>query len=131
MLVSIPVPAGDLIDRISILRIKKKRIPDRPTRVRIGRELTRLVQIRNAKPALATRKVRQKELLLQAQNQRLWDLEDRLRCLEAKKSFGRSFVATARRVYLTNDKRARLKQEIDLLAGSTLREEKWFSAGDC
>jgi len=127
MRVYIPVSAGDLIDRITILRIKKAAIPDRKAVANVEQELDHLLAIRNCFPKLEARAVRARERELLRQNRALWRIEDRLRALEAKKDFGKSFVAAARKVYRTNDERARLKREINDLAGSALREEKWFS----
>jgi len=127
MRVYIPISAGDLIDRITILTIKKSHIPDPAKLANVDLELQSLAAIRNCFPKLLGRAVKAKEKLLHKQNATLWDTEDLLRALEAKKDFGAGFVAAARRVYRTNDRRARLKREIDALVGSALREEKWFS----
>ena len=125
--VYIPVSAGDLIDRITILRIKKARIPDKAKLANVDQELQSLIAIRACFPKLLGRAVKARERQLHTENAILWDIEDLLRALESKKSFGKDFVAAARRVYRTNDRRARLKREIDALVGSALREEKWFS----
>ncbi len=125
--VYIPVSAGDLIDRITILRIKKARIPDKAKLANVDQELQSLIAIRACFPKLLGRAVKARERQLHTENAILWDVEDLLRALESKKSFGKDFVAAARRVYRTNDRRARLKREIDALVGSALREEKWFS----
>lgn len=127
MRVYIPVSAGDLIDRITILRIKKAQIPDKTKLANVDQELQSLIAIRACFPKLLGRAVRAKERQLHKENATLWNVEDLLRALEAKKTFGTDFVAAARRVYRTNDRRARLKREIDALVGSALREEKWFS----
>ncbi len=127
MRVYIPVSAGDLIDRITILRIKKAHIPDVAKLVNVDQELQSLIAIRNCFPKLLGRAVKAKETTLHKENSALWRTEDLLRALEAQKDFGKPFVAAARRVYRTNDRRARLKREIDALVGSVLREEKWFS----
>jgi hypothetical protein len=127
MRVYIPASAGDLIDRITILRIKKALIPDRRAVANVGQELDHLLAIRHCFPKLGSRAVRARERELQKQNRALWHVEDRLRALEAKQDFGKAFIAAARKVYRTNDERARLKREINDLAGSALREEKWFS----
>jgi len=127
MRVYIPVSAGDLIDRITILTIKKAHIPDAGKLANVEQELQSLIAIRNCFPKLLGRAVKAKERQLHKQNAALWDTEDLLRALETKKEFGKDFVAAARRVYRTNDRRARLKREIDALVGSALREEKWFS----
>jgi hypothetical protein len=68
----------------------------------------------------------QKEAALHAANKALWDAENRVRTLEAQNDFGAGFVASARSIYRGNGERAKLKREINELAGSALREEKWF-----
>ena len=127
MRVYIPISAGDLIDRITILKVKKSAIPDAKAVANVAIELDHLVAIRACFPKLMVRAVRAKERELAKNNRTLWRIEDRLRALEAKKDFGKAFVAAARQVYLVNDERARLKREINDLAGSALREEQWFS----
>jgi hypothetical protein len=128
MRVYIPVSAGDLIDRITILRIKKSCIPGGKARANVAEELDQLVAIRACFPKLSARPIRALETALARQNRALWRVEDRLRALEARGDFGKAFVAAARKVYTANDERARLKREINDRSGSALREEKWFSA---
>jgi len=127
MRVYIPVSAGDLVDRITILRIKKAHIGDAKKRANVEVELQSLTAIRACFPKLLAGAVKTRERQLAKENRTLWDTEDLLRALEARGEFGRPFIAAARRVYRTNDRRARLKREIDALVGSALREEKWFS----
>lgn len=127
MRVYIPVSAGDLIDKITILEIKKEHVPDKKKLANIDNELQSLIAIRNCFPKLLQKAIGTKERQLRKANQILWDTEDEIRALEARKAFDKAFVAAARRVYLTNDRRAKLKAEINTLAGSVLREEKWFS----
>ncbi len=127
MRVYVPVSAGDLIDRITILRIKMEQIPDAATVARIGDELEHLTAIRNCFAKLNTPAIADKELALHAANKTLWDAENRVRMLEARSDFGAEFVASARSIYRGNGERAQLKREINELAGSALREEKWFS----
>jgi hypothetical protein len=128
MRIYIPVSAGELIDRITILKIKKARIPDAAKRANVEAELAALAAIRACFPKLLSRAVKGKEVALARENRTLWITEDRLRAFESEKSFGKNFVSAARRIYTVNDHRARLKREIDALVGSALREEKWFSA---
>ena len=127
MRVYVPVSAGDLIDRITILQIKTEKIPDPAMVSRIAEALEHLVAIRNCFAKLNSEPVLAKEIALRLANQNLWDTENRVRALEARQEFGAEFIAAARSVYLGNTERANLKREIDELAGSALREEKWFS----
>jgi len=64
---------------------------------------------------------------LQKANQQLWEIEDAIRDCEREKKFGDSFIQLARSVYQTNDRRAALKREINVLLGSHLIEEKSYS----
>lgn len=126
MRIVIPVSAGDLIDRITILQIKKARIPDAAMLVYVSLELEALVSIRDSIPSLVTRPIRYKERQLYEQNMVLWNAENRVRAYDAKKDYGKEFVASARRIFRVNGKRARIKREINEMAGSELREEKWY-----
>jgi uncharacterized protein DUF6165 len=127
MRVYVPVSAGDLIDRITILKIKMEQIPDAAAVARIGDELEHLTAIRNCFAKLNSSAVAERETSLQAANKALWDAENHVRAFEAKNDFGAEFVASARSIYRGNGERAKLKREINELAGSALREEKWFS----
>ncbi|MBV9045858.1 MAG: hypothetical protein JO348_04710 [Alphaproteobacteria bacterium] len=127
MRVTIPVSAGELIDRITILRIKSARIGDAKKQRAVRTDLAQLTAVRRCFPKLQRKGIRPLERQLQATNLVLWETEDRLRVLESAANFGAEFVKLARRVYVTNDERARLKREIDTLVDSEVREEKWFS----
>lgn len=127
MNILIPVSAGDLVDRTTILRIKCERIPDPAKRENVRREFEHLARVRTELPDLNSEAVKEIEQRLYDTNQRLWDIEDALRVFESKKQFGVEFVDAARNVYLTNDIRAGLKKDIDRIVGSFLSDEKWFS----
>ena len=127
MRVYVPVSAGDLIDRITILQIKTEQIPDPAAVARTVEALEHLVAIRNCFAKLNSEPVLAKERALRQTNQSLWDTENRVRALDAKQEFGADFIAAVRSIHLGNGERAKLKREIDELVGSALREEKWFS----
>jgi hypothetical protein len=74
----------------------------------------------------AAREVAADERALQEVNERLWDIEDRIRDKEAKQSFDRDFIELARAVYVCNDERAAIKKRINLQLGSRLIEEKSY-----
>jgi hypothetical protein len=121
--VEIPLPLGDVLDRITILRIKARRITDPKKLQNVHAELT-LLQARwdaQAFPALA------EEPALAEVNERLWDVEDELRALEDRAEFGPEFVARARSVYQLNDQRAALKRAVNEVLGSALVEEKSYA----
>ena len=127
MRVYVPVSAGDLIDRITILEIKSEQIPDPAAVARAGEALEHLVAIRNCFAKLNSDAILAKERALRRTNQLLWDTENQVRVLDARQDFGADFVATVRSIHLGNAERAKLKREIDELAGSALSEDKWFS----
>jgi hypothetical protein len=121
-----PVSAGELIDKITILRVKVARIaPDK--RANVAHELSRLEAIAQAELTPSP----QLEALtgeLQAVNAGLWDVEDGKRDCERRGDFGPDFIALARRVYRENDLRAAIKRQINDLVGSSIVEEKSYGA---
>jgi hypothetical protein len=125
-----PISVGELIDKITILRIKRERIRGASAQANIGRELDGLLQIRARAPlAMAEVAVLEEELF--QVNGKLWDVEDELRALEQNGNFGRRFVELARSVYKLNDRRSLLKRRINTVTGSAIVEEKSYSAYEC
>ena len=120
-----PVGAGELIDKITILEIKVERIADPQKARNVATELTLLRGIR-AEAGLDGDEIARAADELRAVNTTLWDIEDEIRACEARGDFGERFVALARSVYLTNDRRSALKKRIDLAVGSTIVEEKSY-----
>ncbi|MBP1805094.1 DUF6165 family protein [Rubellimicrobium aerolatum] len=121
-----PVSAGELLDKIAILRIKAARIPDPAKLANIHKELAALEAVARAippSPALSAL-----EADLRAINEQLWDIEDAIRARDAAGDFGPAFVRLAQAVYRTNDRRAALKRAINRLTGSALVEEKSYHA---
>lgn len=120
--VTLEVSAGELVDRITILELKAKRLPVR-CRAAVVRELrlARAVQRRAVSSSSALRALTR---ALRVVNRELWDLEEALRACEKRGDFGHRFVSLARGVYRTNDRRAALKRRLDELVGSELREHK-------
>jgi hypothetical protein len=115
---------GELLDKISILQIKLERISDESKLKNIQVEYTELTDI-GAK-LLEDDQIQTLYMKLKAVNQALWDIEDEIRIKEKEKIFDKEFVDLARSVYITNDKRADIKKEINLLSGSYLIEEKSY-----
>lgn len=123
--VEIEVAAGELIDKITILLIKSQHIDDPEKGANIRRELESLEKTRDlhlpvseALTALTAE--------LRSVNEMLWEIEDDIRDCERQEDFGERFVALARAVYITNDRRAGLKREISTLMGSRFMEEKAY-----
>jgi hypothetical protein len=127
MILTIPASAGEVIDKLTILEIKLERIADAAKRANVEREAEALSAAwRAAVPDEAP--VAELVAGLREVNGRLWDVEDELREHERRGEFGEAFVALARAVYRTNDRRAALKRGINERLGSTLVEEKSYAA---
>ena len=120
----VPISPGELLDKITILRIKSARIADAAKLANVRLELDLLETTWRA--ARGEADVADDEGALQAVNERLWEIEDRIRAKEAGRSFDREFIELARAVYIENDRRAALKKRINLALGSRLLEEKSY-----
>ena len=120
-----PVAIGELIDKITILEIKARRIGD-PAKLANVRNELKLLEAARARVAIAEAEVARLKAELAAANAALWDIEDKIRDCERDKSFGPEFVELARSVYRTNDRRAALKRQLSELAGSSILEEKSY-----
>jgi Tfp pilus assembly protein PilF len=121
----IPGSVGELFDRITILRIKAERIND-PNRLRNVNHERELLQSVEAKCGPLHPEVLQLVSELQSINERLWSVEDQLRDCERRQEFGEEFVRLARAVYKTNDHRAAVKKQINILCGSQVIDEKSY-----
>lgn len=127
MLVNTPISVGELVDKVTILEIKTRTISDPAKLANVRRELELLSQcLRNLD--LLELDGLQAELL--AVNQELWRIEDEIRLCERDRDFGDRFVALARAVYTTNDRRFAIKSRINALAGSEIVEEKSYEPYD-
>ena len=123
----IAVSPGELVDRISILEIKRARISD-PDKLRnINQAYSALSATLSAAIPITPRLTELSEEL-KAANEVLWQAEEDLRDHERRQNFGRQFIAVARTVYITNDRRSDLKRQIDQLLGSSLVEEKFYKS---
>jgi hypothetical protein len=121
----VPISPGELLDKITILRIKSARIADAAKLANVRLELGLLeTQWRQALPDGID--VASEERALEAVNAKLWEVEDLIRDLEAQKCFEARFIELARAVYITNDERAAIKKRINLKLGSALVEEKSY-----
>ncbi|HWY85280.1 MAG TPA: DUF6165 family protein [Gemmataceae bacterium] len=122
----VEIAAGELIDKITILEIKKERIVDETKLKNIHAELETL-QAARAQGLPASPELDRLTALLKEVNMALWRIEDEIREQERAKDFGPVFIELARAVYLKNDRRAELKRSINELAGSRLVEEKSYA----
>lgn len=121
----IDVSNGEILDKISILTIKKDKITDKTKRDNVYHEYQTLLPFFNI--IVSTAEIGDCYYQLHDINRQLWNVEDDLRDLERDKNFGSKFVELARSVYNLNDKRAEWKKQINLLSGSDLIEEKSYS----
>jgi hypothetical protein len=121
----VPLSPGELLDNITILRIKAQRIQDAGKLGNIRRELALLEQ-HWSQAVAATLELAADEAALARVNAELWDIEDRIREHEAQRRFDAGFVELARAVYLRNDERAAIKQRINLKLESAIVEEKSY-----
>jgi tetratricopeptide (TPR) repeat protein/glycosyltransferase involved in cell wall biosynthesis len=122
---SAPLSFGELIDKITILRIKSERIRDPAKLANVHRELELLSEAR-LRFACDGYNIGELEEELKQINEELWDTEDRIRDCERQADFGPGFIELARAVYKTNDRRAAVKRRINEIAGSGLIEEKSY-----
>lgn len=123
--IKVPVSFGEVLDKITILEIKSERIAD-PEKVKNVRlELDELSSTWNeaVQDQAAIADLRKQ---LKAVNEELWVIEDDIRDQEAAQDFGAKFIELARAVYVTNDKRAAIKKEVNLALGSRFVEEKSY-----
>jgi len=123
--VLVPLSPAELLDKITILRIKVARIQDAAKLANVKLELSLLEQTWKDCGAVA-HDVALDERALENVNERLWDIEDRIREKEAHQTFDREFIDLARAVYICNDERAAIKKRINLQLGSRLVEEKSY-----
>ncbi len=117
------ISVGELIDKITILEIKKKKISDANSLVEINKEYSALTDSleKNIKLNDGLKKLWEE---LKDVNIRLWDVEDGKRLAEKNKKFDQNFIELARNVYKFNDVRARIKSKINELSGSNIKEIK-------
>lgn len=118
----VSVSIGELCDKITILQIKRERIHDAEKQTNISRELDAIM------PIFETFSVSSEVMArLKGSNERLWVLEDRIREKEKKMEFDDEFISLARSVYITNDARFVIKNEINLTYQSVINEVKSYS----
>lgn len=125
MLVSLPVSIGEAIDKLTILQIKAERISNADKLVNINKELSILKADLDEIDGL-WEPISELMSQLKSVNEALWEIEDDIRVKEFKKEFDDEFIRLARAVYVTNDQRADVKKQINLVLGSELVEEKSY-----
>jgi hypothetical protein len=119
----IEISIGEIVDKLSILQIKKNNIQDVIKLENINKEYEYLNDV-----VFNELKISKEDFFnLVLINETLWDIEDKIRFKERDKEFDNDFIELARSVYFTNDKRAEIKKEINLKYGSLFVEEKSYS----
>ena len=121
-MIKIPVSVGELIDKLSILHVKQLKISNEEKLEYVNKEFELLYNISSY--YLNNLEIENLYHQLVEINKKLWDIEDKLRVIESKNNFDSTFIELARKVYFTNDERFRLKNEINLITSSEIREMK-------
>lgn len=124
-LIEVPVSFGELIDKITILEIKSRRIADPDKLANVRNELE-LLGATWANHNASHTDIGDERTRLLTVNEALWEIEDTIRLKERAQAFDQEFVELARAVYIRNDERAAVKREINLKLGSQLVEEKSY-----
>jgi hypothetical protein len=124
MIINTPISLGELMDKISILRIKKKNIGDEKKLIYINEELDLLQE--TLIKSVNDKKVKEYFDQLIKINSELWVIEDEIRNCERNKKFDQKFIDLARSVYFTNDKRSQIKLDINNYYGSKIVEVKSY-----
>ena len=124
--IQVPVSPGELLDKITILRIKSRRMQDAKKLANVQVELGLLEALWRASP-YADAPIAAEIEALQAVNERLWTIEDDIRDKERSQAFDVEFIRLARAVYVENDERAVLKRRINDKLGSSIVEEKSYA----
>jgi hypothetical protein len=123
-MIYVPVSVGELIDKLSILHVKKIKISNEEKLTLVNKEFELLYNLSSVH--LDSTEIESLYHQLCDINEKLWDVEDKLRVLETEKKFEGEFIDMARKVYFTNDERFRLKNEINLITDSEIREVKEY-----
>lgn len=125
MSITTEISVGEFLDKLTILQIKQARIDDPAKLANINRELETLQQQWQMSP-YANADINDDLRQLRKVNEQLWEIEDDIRAKEADGQFDQRFIDLARAVYITNDRRARIKKLINEKLGSGLIEEKSY-----
>jgi len=120
------ISPGELLDKISILEIKIEKITDENNLREVKKEYEMLKKIQNSSIQF-DEKIQNLFNLIKNINTTLWNIEDKIRVHEKKNDFSKDFIELARNVYLNNDKRAKIKSEINNLLESNIKEVKQYT----
>ena len=120
------ISAGELLDKISILEIKIEKINNKDSLEEIKKEYKLLKKIQNSSIKLED-EIKNLFKSIKEVNLKLWNVEDKLRICEKNKEFGKNFIELAREVYFNNDKRSKIKSEMNKILGSNIKEIKQYA----
>ena len=123
--IQIPISPGELLDKITILQIKSERIDDPAKVANVRTELDMLQKVWR-ESVTDDDEIRALSAELKSINEALWEIEDDIRDEERNKRFGERFIELARAVYVTNDRRANAKKNVNLHLKSSIVEEKSY-----
>ena len=126
----IEVSNGEILDKITILVIKSKMITDPVKLKNINNELDELKPFLDVVGYESNNTINSLVKELESVNEKLWNVEDKLRDKERSKQFDDEFIKLARDVYFTNDERARIKKNLNEVTNSKLVEEKSYQKYD-
>ena len=126
MEIQINISVGELIDKITILQIKKEKIANLEKVKKVSYELELLELSLNSFETSKTDELKNLMTELKKINQKLWKIEDDIRLLEKNKKFDDNFIMLARSVYITNDERFEVKNKINKLFSSEIEEVKSY-----
>tara|TARA_B100000427_G_scaffold185989_1_gene154671 strand:+ start:188 stop:580 length:393 start_codon:yes stop_codon:yes gene_type:complete len=119
------ISAGELLDKISILEIKLDNIKDKDKLVEINKEYKSLEETKKSNIEISENLEKLVNQLKEI-NLKLWNIEEQKRLCEKNSDFGKNFIQLSRNVYLNNDKRAKIKSDINKLLGSNIKEVKSY-----
>lgn len=125
-----PTSPGELIDKITVLQIKKERIQDPKRLTNISQELAMLEETKETyfpHNSEFLKKIVELEASLKKSNEEIWDMGDKIRELGEAKNFNQEFNEVALGIHHSNDQRAAVKKEINILLGSSIIEEKSYT----
>ncbi len=128
-MIKIPVSYGELLDKITILRIKLEKIDDEIKRANVMTEHGMLVEL--LPEELNEPRINELFKELELVNRKLWHIEDSIRACEREARYDHEFIDLARSVYINNDRRSEIKREINLLTSSAIVEEKSYAKYKC
>jgi hypothetical protein len=123
-MITTPISVGELLDKLSILSIKKNRLTNPDKLFQVEKEFSYLYEL--SEPFLGVKDYFNLYDDLVLVNTKLWDIEDKIRVCEKNKKFDDEFIELARSVYYTNDDRFELKNKINLLSNSEIQEQKSY-----